>query len=335
MVIIGVFPAAGKLGSAVYEHLSSATSSTQIILISRHPEKTSPKVSQDPLVTIRKADYDDPTSLNDAFTGISHLLLLSYPSLEIEHRVEAHKRAINAAVKSGVSHIFYTSLAFGGDCMSSSVAHVMQAHLQTEAYLTSLAASNHPFSFTAIREGIYSESFPRYTGFPSLEKPAFIRGENVLNDVVVRIPHDGSGPGVAWAKINDLGEATAQIVRSYSEKTTSDDGSISEYRNRIVLLSGPKVYGIAETVEILATALQRSITIQDATVEEYAQNPVVQSSLGSHGHGDVPKKWATSFEAIKRGETAATSVRLEKLLGRKPESLESTITAMIEELQKA
>ena len=56
--------------------------------------------------------------------------------------------------------------------------------------------------FTAIREGIYSERFPTYTGFPDLQD---------LPEEL-KIPHDGSGPGIAFAKIDDLGEATAKLV---------------------------------------------------------------------------------------------------------------------------
>lgn len=33
----------------------------------------------------------------------------------------------------------------------------------------------------------------------------------------VRILHDGSGPGIAWAKIGELGEASSQLVKEYSD----------------------------------------------------------------------------------------------------------------------
>ncbi|CAF9929274.1 MAG: hypothetical protein ALECFALPRED_004288 [Alectoria fallacina] len=31
----------------------------------------------------------------------------------------------------------------------------------------------------------------------------------------MKIPHDGSGPGIAFAKIDDLGEVTAKLVQEY------------------------------------------------------------------------------------------------------------------------
>ena len=145
-------------------------------------------------------------------------------------------RAINAAHNStpGVSHIFYTSLAFGGNCSPLSVAHVMQAHLATEKYLatvtfpeTGFSQEQKPFSYTAIRQGIYSESFPMYTGFPDLQVPS----------KETRIPHDGTGPAVAWAKIDNLGEATAKLVHGYHSGKAD---VVDRFKNQIVLLSGSK-----------------------------------------------------------------------------------------------
>ena len=231
---------------------------------------------------------------------------------------QAHLLAIMAARDAGVAHIFYTSLAFGGDGMNRSAAHVMQAHLQTEEVLRAWSLDKvKKFSFTAIREGIYSESFPMYTGFPDLANPS----------EVVKIPHDGTGPGVAWVKIEDLGEATAKLVQKYA----TADGDDEEYKNKIVLLSGSKAYNLAETVQVLANVTGRDIEIKSVTVEDYTQLPIVQQQLGSHGTGDVPKKWVTSFEAIQKGETAVTSANIEKLLGRSPEPFETTVARMVKE----
>lgn len=86
--------------------------------------------------------------------------------------------------------MYYTSLMFGSD----SQAAVMQAHLDTERYLKESG-----LTYTIIREGIYSESWPLYFGYwnPS-------RGSEV------RIP-DGDG-GIAWVCRDDLGEGTAKLI---------------------------------------------------------------------------------------------------------------------------
>ncbi len=82
---VAVFPASGKLGSSVYLHLSRLLPPDRLILICRHPDK----VPQDLVksgVEVRTADYNAPETFKDVFNGVSYLCLISYPSIEIEHR---------------------------------------------------------------------------------------------------------------------------------------------------------------------------------------------------------------------------------------------------------
>lgn len=83
---IGVFPAAGGLGGSIINHLSKLVPASQLILIARKPE-TLTKYEKSG-ATIRKADYDSPDTLKDAFEGVDTLMLISYASFEIEHRVK-------------------------------------------------------------------------------------------------------------------------------------------------------------------------------------------------------------------------------------------------------
>lgn len=142
-------------------------------------------------VEIRRGDYGDPASLDQAFAGADKLLIVSYPSIAHQLRVAHHKNAIDAARRVGIKHVYYTSLAFASD----SVAAVMQAHLDTEKYLKESG-----LTYTILREGIYSESFSLYFGFwnPSQKE------DEVL------IPH--SDGGIAWVCREDLGEGTAKIM---------------------------------------------------------------------------------------------------------------------------
>lgn len=198
----------------------------------------------------------------------------------------------------------------------------MQAHLRTEAYLKSFAVSskeNTKFTFTIIREGFYSESFPMYVGFPDLQNPK----------CKCRIPYNGSGPGIAWAKMDELGEATAKLVRNYHD---SGAAGLPEYKDQVIMLTGPRAYSLVKTVDILGAALGKKIEIESVDVEDYVKDPIILRNLSPYGQGEVPRKWATTFEAIRRGEAMVTSVRLEELLGRKPESFEVTITTMIQRL---
>lgn len=292
---IGVFPASGGLGGSTINHLSKLVPASQLILIARKPEKLIDFEKAGS--TVRHADYDKPETLENAFEGVDVLMLISYASFEIEHRIkvsinqsiithpliqnQVHRIAIDAAVASGVKHIFYSSLAFAG-LTNHSVAHVMGAHLQTEAYLSSLTDK---ITYTAVREGIYSESYPIYTNWFNPSNP----GSEIT------IPHDGSGPGVAWVKRDDLGEATARLVVSYTKNPAG-----FKYTNEKVILSGQKSYSLAETVEILGRVVGRDLKIREISVDEYAK----LEHYGRHTyHGvNLAREWATAWEAIRRGE---------------------------------
>ncbi|KAJ5513868.1 hypothetical protein N7463_003420 [Penicillium fimorum] len=307
-VKIGVFPASGALGSSIVNHLSKLVPESDLILIARRPEKLD-EIKQAG-ATVRRADYDEPSTLNTAFDGVDVLMLISYASFEIDHRVKAHRLAINAAIKSGVKHIFYSSLGFGGDLTDQSVAHVMGAHIETEKYLSSL---KNTVSYTSVREGLYTESYPIYTAFYDLRNPAD----------EVTIPHSGTGPGVSWVKRDELGEATAKLIVSYVNGPTS-----FEYLNKVVLLSGPREISLAETVEILGRAVGKTLKIREITVDEYVNLPGITEKQTYKGV-NLSREWATAWEAIRRGEAAVVSPVLREILGREPESFETTIKAMV------
>jgi NAD(P)H dehydrogenase (quinone) len=61
-------------------------------------------------VIVRQADFDQPDSLAAAFAGIRRLVLVSTDGPAAQ-RSARHRRAIDAALAAGVSHILYTSFA--------------------------------------------------------------------------------------------------------------------------------------------------------------------------------------------------------------------------------
>lgn len=82
---IGVFPAAGGLGGSIIHHLAKIVPASQLILIARKPENLSE--FQQKGATIRRADYEDPSTLEGVFDGVDVLMLISYASFEIDFRV--------------------------------------------------------------------------------------------------------------------------------------------------------------------------------------------------------------------------------------------------------
>ncbi len=225
-----------------------------------------------------------------------------------------HKNAIDAAVRQRVGHIFYTSLAFAGDLQSSSSAFVMQAHLSTEAYLGSIASSTST-TYTSLREGLYSESYPLYFG---LFDPS-----NPVDEVY--LPDDGNR-GIAWAARDELGEATAKLIHRYA----TDGPASFPYINQKVLLSGPEAVSLSEVAKILGQLLGRPnpIRIRHVTVEEYiskyaAKLASFDRDIGRH------EGWETVYEAIKQGECEVIKPTLAEVLGRQPETFEHTISKLV------
>lgn len=194
----------------------------------------------------------------------------------------------------------------------------MQAHVRTEAWLREVSTGRERkrnFTFTVIREGIYSETWPMYTSF----------FDPKASNSKAQLPHDGTGPGIAWACIKDLGEGTAKLVKEYV-----DDPTNPQYINKIIILTGPKDWSLKETVKVLGRLGGGDASIERVSVDEHAQNPRVVQKLGSHGPGNtVARDWTTVFEAIRNGETSVVNGELGRLLGRPPESFEETAKRML------
>lgn len=82
---IGVFPASGGLGGSTLKHLTNAVNPSRIVAIVRKPQNV-PRHIVDANVTVRGADYDEASTLDHVFDDISTLNLISYPSIDHEHR---------------------------------------------------------------------------------------------------------------------------------------------------------------------------------------------------------------------------------------------------------
>ncbi|THY64043.1 NAD(P)-binding protein [Aureobasidium pullulans] len=283
-----IFPASGGLGGSTSKHLLDNLPATEVVLIARNPQKIS-KAWTDVGVETRYADYGKEKTLKNV-----------------------HKLAIDEAIRNGVSHITYSSLAFGGDGNPTSLAYVMQAHLDTEKYLASIAKEHSAFTYTIVRQGLYSESFPLYTAFFDLKNPT----------KEICIPHDGKGAGIAWAKQDELGEATAKIIAQQDQS-----GHRFLYVNRTLLLSGPKDWSLEQSVAVLGEAAKVGVKIKPVTKEEYASQPSINGASG-YGSGEAGIRWATVFDAIREGEACVTRTLLGDLLGREPESFDRTIFEM-------
>lgn len=103
--------------------------------------------SRTPGEGMRRLDFDDPAGID--LTGVTTLVLVSAGYAEDDRVVARHKAAVDAAVRDGVRHVVYTSLAGVGDHLGFALAHRATERL--------LRASGLPW--TILRNGLYAELF--------------------------------------------------------------------------------------------------------------------------------------------------------------------------------
>jgi len=280
--------ATGGLGSKVFKHLIRIVRASDVIVSLHNPTGATPEIVNSG-VEVRQGDFSKPESLDAAFKGGDKLLIVSYPSIAHEIRVKSHVAAIDAAIRGGIKHVYYTSLMFAGD----SQAAVMQAHLDTEKYLKESG-----LTYTIIREGIYSESYPLYFGYWN---PG--RGSEV------KVP-DGDG-GIAWVCREDLGEGTAKLMVADTHK------------NEIIRFTGSKAWTLAELAQFITTILKLEPPLQ---VKIVPREEFIASNTGGQ---DLLIKWSTTFPALKRGELAVIDPLLRDILGRDLTPFEVTVKEML------
>lgn len=170
---------------------------SEIIISSSNPSSPAHTVARSHGIEIRYGDMTKPSTLPASYAGAEVLYLTSYPSVG-EERYTYHKTCIDAAKQAGVKHIIYTSLVFGGRDGEKSVASVMQAHIQTVAYLKASG-----LTWTVVREAPYAHLWNNFGGFVRV-------GDQTLEEVVV-----GDDGPLSWADRGELGEGTAYIVAGW------------------------------------------------------------------------------------------------------------------------
>ena len=141
---IVVTGATGQFGRHVVEALlAKGVPADQIVATGRNVDKIA-----DLGVTVKRAAYDDPASLREAFAGADKVLLVS--GTEFGSRVQQHRNAIEAAKEAGVGLIVYTS-APKADTTDMRLA---EEHLGTERVL---AESGVPY--VILRNSWYVENY--------------------------------------------------------------------------------------------------------------------------------------------------------------------------------
>ena len=277
--------ASGHLGRRVIELLQE-TYRGPIIAATRTPDKLSGFAG--PNVTARRADFDDPASLADAFAGVDRLLLISTDAVDVPgRRIRQHTNAITAAERAGVKHVVYTSIIHSGP---QSPAFVVPDHRATEA---ALAESS--MGWTVLRENIY------------MDLQLMSVGQAIKIGQVVNAIGDGKA---AYITREDCARAAAAALSSSFEGRRTLD------------ITGPEAVS-QEDIAALASQLSgKEIRYMPIDVET-----LVGYMTGAGMPRPVAEAYATFDVAIAQGEFDAVSSAVEDLTGRKPQSIAEFLTA--------
>ena len=140
--------ASGHLGRRVVELLAAA-GADNLIAATRKPDELDVPDG----VEKRRADFDDPSSLGAAFAGVDRVLLISTDRIDVPGlRIKQHRAAVEAAHRTGVRHVLYTSMLNP----EASLIPFAPDHLETEH-----AIEQTGLDFTILRVSWYAESLLR------------------------------------------------------------------------------------------------------------------------------------------------------------------------------
>ncbi len=272
--------ATGKLGGAVVEQLMKKTPAGQIATLSRKAEKVAEMQSKG--LKAYQGAYDDKESLEKAMQGIDKVLLIS--GNDQGDRMQQHKNVIDAAKKSGVQHIAYTSRSLRN--RNTLANKLMAEHFLTEDYIRESG-----LPYTIYRNALYMEVLPFYVG-----KKVFESGFSLP-----------AGDGkAAFALSKDMGEAIANNLLE------------NESANKIYKFTGAEAYSFYDVAAVLTELSGKEVKYTPVDMQTFETN------MKEAGTPDFVAGIIANFNTdIKNDQESEVTKDLEMALGRKPVSLKA------------
>jgi NAD(P)H dehydrogenase (quinone) len=223
--------ATGKLGSKVVESLLKSIPASELAVSVRNPEKAEGLRARG--VEVRQGDFDRPETLDNAFTGIDRLLIISADG-DNETRIHQHTNAVQAANRAGIKFIAYTSLANATESKNL----MASPHVATEA---AIIKTGIPYSF--LRNNWYLEN-----------EIGSIQG---AMGGAPWVTSAGEGK-VGWALQQDYADAAAAVLVG------------NGHENTVYELSGPLLTQ-EELASTLGNVLGKEVPVQQVSDEKYAE----------------------------------------------------------------
>ena len=276
---IAITGATGQFGAIALDFLKAKNAN--VIALVRSPEKISG-------VEARKFDYSKTEGQVEVLQGVDTLILVS--SNEVGQRTQQHKNVIEAAKKTGVKHIIYTSLLSATN--DNTVKSLAGEHVETEA---ALKASG--ITYTILRNGWYTEN---YTG----SIPAAL-----ANNAFYGSAKNGK---ISSALRAELAEAAVNVALGEG------------HDNQTYELAGSTSWTLADLAAEISKQAGKEISYIDIPAADYAA-ALVQAGLDA-GFAGLIAEWDVD---ASNGALFSEDKTLEKLLGRPTSGLEMAVKQVL------
>jgi NAD(P)H dehydrogenase (quinone) len=227
--MIVVTAASGKLGRHVVEGLLRKVPADRICAAVRHPEKAADLVERG--VHVRRADYEDPATLDWAFKAAEKILFIS--GNELGKRIAQHRTVVDAAKKAGAKLVAYTSILH---CDTTKM-ELAAEHNATEQYMRDVGV---PYAF--LRNGWYTENYTETLG------PALARG------VIAGCADDGK---IAAATRADYADGAVAVLTG------------AGHENKVYELAGDNPFTMSEFAEEVSRQTGKTVAYRDMPPEQY------------------------------------------------------------------
>ena len=280
--------ASGQFGRKATALLLDRVEPENLILVTRNPDAIDGGGAE-----IRFGDFDDPTSLDTAFAGGERLLLIS--TLSVGRRPVQHGNAIAAAKRAGIKRIAYTST---GGMHPDNPAIVVPDHRATETMLRESG-----LAFTILRDSLYAEAallqiLPRAIAAGQMRSAC----------------GDGKVPFVA--KDDCVASAVAAIAGEGHD-------------NQVYEIAGPELLSMADLCALASEMTGRTVEFVPISDAEFDADLAAvgvpedyEEGMDTPGIGTSSRRDILSYEqGVRGGWFAVASDDVERLTGRKPQSM--------------
>ena len=236
-------------------------------------------------VEVRRGDFAAPETLTAAFAGATQVLLVSSNAAAYGGDPLRQHQAAIDAAKA--AGVKRVLYTSHAAASAASLFPPMLSHAATEKML---AASG--LAWISLRNGFYASSAVGFVG-------------DGLEAGRISVPADGK---VAWTTHADLADATATILAA--------EGSF----NGPVTLTGSEALDMSDIArvasEVLGHEVQREVISDEAFIEQLKARGLPEAVLA------VPLGF---YQAARGGEFSNVDSTLERLLGRKPQTIKAVI----------